>query len=108
MASARKRAVKQSVPFTISDDWIRSQMEFQQCKCAITGLRFRVDRKNHAPFAPSVDRIDHKAGYTPENCRIICYIANCARNQFTDDELLTMACGIVTEAERAERRSRSA
>ena len=103
MEASRKRSVKQGVPFTICNGWLDSQLKEQGNRCAITGLKFRVDRDKHAPFAPSVDRIKGSLGYTPENCRIVCYIANCARNQFTDDDLLTMACGIVTEAERRDR-----
>jgi hypothetical protein len=62
---------------------------------ALTGEAFHKDRLRRSPRAPSIDRIDSKKGYTPDNCQLITYIANCAKNQFTVDEFVRMCRAVV-------------
>lgn len=56
-------------------------------RCQVTGVYF--DRRkphgsNRAPFAPSIDRIDNSRGYTADNVRLVCQIANLAMNVWGD------------------------
>jgi hypothetical protein len=92
---ARLRATKYGREFTLPKGWMRAQYEAQSGKCAITGRLMVKDRDRHAPWAPSIDRLDSAKGYTPDNCRLIGYIVNCAKNQFTERELVEMCKAVV-------------
>lgn len=102
LASAKKRAKKQGVPFEISLEWFEARFEDNGGRCEITGIAFNLDRPKHAPFGPSIDRIEPSLGYTPENCRIVCYIVNCARNQFSDNEFRQMCRAAVRTWDRTD------
>lgn len=54
------------------------------------------DRKLRAPLSPSIDRIDNRKGYVEGNCRLVCFIANLGRNDFTDAEFIEV-CEAVAE-----------
>lgn len=84
--SAKARAKKQGVPFALEADWAVQEFNRANGICAVTGVRLEY-RKKHDPWGPSIDRIVPKYGYTPKNCRLVAYIYNCARNQFSDDDL---------------------
>ena len=94
-ASARKRATMLGREYTLQDGWALQRFEEQGRKCALTGVTFLKDRLRRSPRAPSIDRIDSKKGYTPDNCQLITYIANCAKNQFTVDEFVEMCRAVV-------------
>ncbi len=93
--AARKRAVQFGREYSLPRDWAKDTFDAQDGKCAVSGLAFKKDRPRRAPFAPSIDRIDPKKGYTPENCQLVAYIVNCAKNQFTVDEFVTMCRAVV-------------
>lgn len=65
--------------------------------CAVSGMPMRKDRKKRSPHAPSIDRINSAEGYTPGNCRLVCYIVNCGRNMFTDAEFMEMCEAVVAQ-----------
>jgi hypothetical protein len=67
--------------------------------CEVTGLKF-VLTKGPTPWAPSLDRIDSKLGYTPENTRVVVWLYNAAKNQFTDADLLVLAQAITSSEQR--------
>jgi hypothetical protein len=70
----------------------------QQSVCAISGLPFEPKpRTGRYPFSVSVDRIDHTRGYEPGNVRLVCAIANYARNSFEDDDVIKLARAIVAK-----------
>jgi hypothetical protein len=35
---------------------------------------------------PSIDRIDSSKGYTPDNCRVVLWIINQAKNDISEDD----------------------
>lgn len=37
------------------------------------------------PFAPSIDRIESKKGYTSDNIQIVCQIVNRAKNEYSQE-----------------------
>jgi hypothetical protein len=78
--------------------------------CAVSGLPFlirdRYEDERVNPWQPSIDRIKSDEGYTRENCRFVCYIANLAMSQFGEDAL-TMLSQAVVERDK-HRRSKNA
>jgi hypothetical protein len=62
--------------------------------CMYSGLPFSLDTyasERRRPFAPSIDRIDAKRGYTLENCRLICTLLNYAFNDWGSEPFLRVA-----------------
>ena len=53
-------------------------------RCAVSGLEFSETQvgggKARRPYAPSLDRIDPRRGYEPDNVRLVCAVANFAMN----------------------------
>lgn len=93
--SARNRAKRNGREHALPVGWMRERFEEQHGRCAVTALPFEKGNRKHAPYAPSIDRKDSAKGYTPENCQLVCYMVNCARNQFSDYEFLRMCRAVV-------------
>ncbi len=94
-SQAKKRARKYGREYTLPPGWGKEQYARQDGKCALSGMFMGKDRAKHAPHAPSIDRRDSRKGYTTENCRLVTYIVNCAKNQFTERELLEMCRSLI-------------
>jgi len=69
--------------------------------CAVSGTSFNDERFDHGlvkhPFAPSLDRIDSRAGYTSENVRLVCTCANFGMGQWGEEVLRRVAVGMLTK-----------
>ena len=60
--------------------------------CAITGVRMTTNTGSGLDMSNiSIDRIDCSVGYTKDNVRLVCVVANYMRNALRDDELLWWA-----------------
>lgn len=103
LRAARSRATAAGREFTITKEWLLDTVEAQNYKCAGTGLPMKKTRAKHDPWAPSIDRRDNALGYTPDNCRVVSYIYNCARNQFSQDDLLRLSKAIVVKSNRLQK-----
>jgi len=89
-SSARKRAVKKGLEFSLNIQWLRDKFDEQDQKCAMTGIQFvytKDDRFTRQAFSPSLDRIDNDKGYTPENTRLVCTMYNYCRNVARDEDV---------------------
>lgn len=106
---ARSRARKAGLPFDLSVEFVRNVYAKQHGRCRLSGISFSstpyfphtlVTR----PFAPSLNRIDARFGYTEDNVELVCTMANFAMNGWDYPTLLTFCRGIAKTAGR--RRSR--
>lgn len=92
-ASARGRAKEKDRDFSITLDWLLAKARRQDFRCELTGVRFFSDYDgpaNRNPYAPSLDKINPKGGYTPENTRILCVAANIMLQDWGEDVLRTI------------------
>jgi hypothetical protein len=95
--AARVRAANKKIPFTITQTDLVALVEAADGRCTICGIPFEFDKQGHRvkrPFAPSMDRIDHKQGYVPGNVRFVSVAANVAMNVWGEAALRRLAEGI--------------
>lgn len=67
-------------------------------RCEVTGMPFneqRVGPRGRRPYIQSLDRIDCMAGYSLENCRLVCTVVNIAMGSWGEDVVRQMATGMV-------------
>lgn len=89
---ARKRAAKKGLPFELGLDELAVLWQRAQGACEISNIPFDFGNHGHKwpPFAPSLDRLNNKNGYTYENVRLVCVCVNAALNQWGDDVFWSM------------------
>lgn len=83
-AGAKQRGIE----FTVTIEQLASMLEAQNNACALTDIAFSNFKPPGArirPWAPSIDRIDPKRSYSPDNCRIVCAFVNVALNEFGEE-----------------------
>lgn len=98
VGKARIRARVKGREFALNDAWIDKAA--QQTHCAVSGIEFVIEQRSdwsRDPRGPSIDRIDSKRGYTPDNTRLVCSFVNIAKAEMTDQQFKTMI-GHVAEA----------
>lgn len=101
LINIRRRAKYKGIEFTLTREWLEPRLNTGICE--MTGLPF--DR-NHGtwwrqnPFYPSIDRRDPDQGYTEENCRLVIWAYNTAKNTWSDETTLEIARALVSAAER--------
>lgn len=79
---------RRGLMFALTREDIKPMLDRAGWMCAVTGVEFTLEKfSNRLPFAPSIDRIDSKKGYTRDNCRIVCVAANYAMNVWGDEVL---------------------
>jgi hypothetical protein len=87
ITESKNRAKEKSLDFDLDKDFIFSLYEEQDKKCSISGILFDSESNPEfriRPWAPSIDRINSKLGYTKNNVRLVCIAVNLAINQFGD------------------------
>ncbi len=87
---------RRGIPFGICRADVEAMLRASHYQCAVTGTPLSlVTVGRHRPFAPSIDRRDSSAGYTKENCRVVCMAANFAMNAWGEDVLRTIATHMI-------------
>lgn len=96
-ARHRASAAKRGMPFELKPKDIFAMMKMVGFRCSVSGMslskKFAGDGRRD-PWAPSIDRIENRQGYTLENCRIVCLAANLAMSDWGLDVLLRLSRGI--------------
>jgi hypothetical protein len=90
---AEYRDRKKSYGCDLTVEYLKTLWESQNGKCPITGWDLILPQdsdgcKEFSPYNASIDRFDNSKGYTQDNVRFICVMANLARSTFTDDQLI--------------------
>jgi hypothetical protein len=91
---AKRRAREKGLEFALCEEWARQRWTGV---CEVTGLPFKLDNglRDSWVFSPSIDRVNQRGGYTPENCRFVLFGVNGLRANGSDDEMLVVAMAIV-------------
>lgn len=94
LAGAKGRAKKYNIPFTLTIDWARQRWTDT---CELTGIPFRTDERGNGPktFAASIDQIEPRKGYTPDNCRFVLWAVNALKHDGTDADMYLIAAALL-------------
>ena len=88
MRQAKNRSIKNNLPYDLNIKLLLDLWKKQSGRCALTNIDFilkRTESYNSEPFAPSIDKINPKLGYTIDNIRLVCVAVNYALNEFGED-----------------------
>lgn len=95
---AKRSAKQRGIDFQITQAYVEYLLRAANNRCSISGVRLNVTHDGRwlrNPWAPSIDRIESRLSYQEGNCRIVCYAANVALNEWGLDVLRTLARGIL-------------
>lgn len=93
--SAKCRAKRDGIEFTIYLDQILILVSLGYCPK--TGFRFDLTpprRGQTNPFTPSIDRIDAKKGYEPNNIQVVCNMFNMGKSDHNEIDFIAMCLAI--------------
>lgn len=95
---ACNRASAMNLPCTLTLDWVIENLEPMICQATGSPLSFDIPATQRmGRWSPSIDQILPRAGYTPDNCRVVCMIYNQAKNQGTHDDVVMMAKALLNK-----------
>ena len=101
LQDSRKRAKKKGLSYNLSIEWLLNLLDAQDFKCSLTGAILRDSPEfSRNPWGMSIDRIDSSMGYTTDNCRVVCYAANAAMNEWGLDLFHELAHRYVSKAQK--------
>jgi hypothetical protein len=58
-----------------------------------------MEQSRRTPWSASIDRIEPRLGYTPENTRVVCWMLNAAKGEYSDSDVIKMARALVGKAD---------
>lgn len=94
LRAASDRARAKGLPFTLTEEWATTRWTG---RCEISGISFVVKNTGEPGpkfFSPSIDQIEAKAGYTPENCRFVLWAVNALKHDGSDEDMILVAKSI--------------
>jgi hypothetical protein len=98
-SKAKQRSKKKKREFILTFDELKELAINTRGRCTLTNIQFSEVNPNNSrvrPFVPSLDRIDSSAGYSKDNCRLICAALNLALMDFGESVFNQLAVGHVT------------
>lgn len=100
--AAKQRAIKRNLSFDLDVDWIIERLEG---KCSVTNLPFQFVRTgnnygNRHSLTPSIDKVDPSKGYTKDNCRLVVWWYNVAKQQYNDLNVYHLCLAVVNSLEK--------
>ena len=79
---ARYRASRLNLPFDLDAASIAYLIEHTVCPYTLQPF---VLVRGRSPWAPSIDRIDNSKGYTQDNCSVVSFWWNIAKNKWPEE-----------------------
>ena len=86
LRSAKSRAKKSGLPFTLSDGDISIP-----ATCPVLGIPLKPSPRGRCDTSPSLDRVDNNKGYVPGNIVVVSWRANRLKNDASSSELRKLA-----------------
>lgn len=87
---AKSRAKSKGLTFNLDSAYVVDLWRIQNGSCAVTKQPFALEKFGEKgqvhPFAPSIDRINPRLGYTKGNIRLIIYHLNIALSDFGQEQ----------------------
>lgn len=87
LSVARHRAKRKGMEFTLTPEDFMPVPEL----CPVLGIPMRQGMGSRDPNARSIDRLDSRKGYTPDNVRLISLRANHLKSNATPEESVALA-----------------
>lgn len=99
VVQVRSRSKRKGITFDLDAEWAKAILVAQDGKCALTGVTLLAShpqgkRRGHK-HTVSIDRIDPNKGYTKDNCWLLSYIANIAKNAHSVEDLMEFASDLL-------------
>lgn len=89
---ARKNAIAKGLEFDLTNGFLTELWNKQNGKCALSGAELGYIGTGWS--AASIDRIDPSKGYIPENVQWVCWRANDAKANMTNEDFVAMCKAI--------------
>ncbi len=103
----KKSSKKRNAQYTVTLEELKLLWEQQKGICPYTGWELELlpctndyERTGLTPKRASVDRKDCFKGYTLDNIQFVAVIANCAKNVFSEEELIEFCCEVTNFKQR--------
>ena len=98
-----RNAKRRGRDFEITLDDLKEQWEKQRGVCPYTGWQLKNmptigTKLPKTPDRASLDRIDSSKGYVKGNIQFVCYMAQCAKNEFEESELAKFCEAVVANS----------
>ena len=91
--NCKKRSEKLGLKFDLTKEWLMEKLNKGVCEITNEPFDFSLPKSTsyYNPYAPSVDKIDPKKGYTKDNCRIVLIAINFGMNEWGLETYLKIA-----------------
>lgn len=102
--NAKSSAAKRGISFSLTIEEYSELVHLSNGCCMLSGILFDFSETGFKkrPYAPSIDRINSRFGYTKENCRLVCTAVNIAMNEWGEGVLFNIAYSIIANTKNSK------